>query len=263
MSNWLRVFFLGGLTSYRALFGWLNPWIFIPILLVYPLFQILFFVYLGRGADVESDSFFLVGNALQTAAVPGLFAMAQVMGNERFFQTLPTLLASPASRLALFLGRSLPRRHQRVRSFSLRLPPRIACARHPRRRRRDPHDRPRNRSLQHLLRWVRTLPRLTRFAWTKRLCPRQPRRRIPPRPMRRQRSTRQPPRLGARTLSQILPLTHGVEAARDAINGEPLSQLTGLIGTEAIIGFAYFTLGILMLRVFEHEGRRTASLETM
>ena len=26
----LRIFFIGGLTSYRALFNWLTPWILIP-----------------------------------------------------------------------------------------------------------------------------------------------------------------------------------------------------------------------------------------
>ena len=36
-----RVFFIGGLMSYRALFGWLSPWVFIPSLLVAPVFQIL------------------------------------------------------------------------------------------------------------------------------------------------------------------------------------------------------------------------------
>lgn len=30
MNN-LRVFFAGGLTSYRALFNWLNPWAFLSI----------------------------------------------------------------------------------------------------------------------------------------------------------------------------------------------------------------------------------------
>src|SRR5262249_60406866 len=44
----LRVFFIGGLISYRALFNWIRPWIYIPTMLGAPLFQILFFTYLGR-----------------------------------------------------------------------------------------------------------------------------------------------------------------------------------------------------------------------
>ena len=46
----LRVFFVGGVISYRALFNWLNPWIFLPTLVVAPIFQVLFFALLGRAA---------------------------------------------------------------------------------------------------------------------------------------------------------------------------------------------------------------------
>jgi ABC-2 type transport system permease protein len=53
-----RIFFVGGLTSYRALFYWLSPWIYIPSLLVAPIFQILLFAYIGRSAGLESDSFY-------------------------------------------------------------------------------------------------------------------------------------------------------------------------------------------------------------
>ena len=58
--NTLRVIFVGGLTSYRALFNWISPWIFVPHTLGYPIFEILFFAYLGRFAGVESDRFFLI-----------------------------------------------------------------------------------------------------------------------------------------------------------------------------------------------------------
>ena len=32
----LRVFLIGGLMSYRAMFGWMNPWIYVPALLISP-----------------------------------------------------------------------------------------------------------------------------------------------------------------------------------------------------------------------------------
>src|SRR5205085_10749692 len=87
--NWLRVFFAGGVTSYRALFAWVNPWVFVPMLIVYPVFQILFFVYLGRSAGVGSDSFFLIGDSFVAAAMAGLFGMGHSVGGERRVQTLP------------------------------------------------------------------------------------------------------------------------------------------------------------------------------
>ena len=104
----LRIFFVGGLTSYRALFNWLTPWILIPSFLIAPLFQILLFAYIGRTTHLESDRFYVIGNALQYAAVPCLFAMGNTIGGERYQHTLPLVLTTPAGRLPLFIGRSLP-----------------------------------------------------------------------------------------------------------------------------------------------------------
>ena len=44
----VRVFFVGGQITYRALFYWLTPQIYIPGLIVAPVFQILLFAYIGR-----------------------------------------------------------------------------------------------------------------------------------------------------------------------------------------------------------------------
>ena len=55
----LRLFFVGGLMSYRALFYWLTPQIYIPSLLVAPIFQILLFAYIGRSAGLKSDKFYV------------------------------------------------------------------------------------------------------------------------------------------------------------------------------------------------------------
>ena len=94
--NAVRVLFLGGLMSYRALFNWLTPWILIPSFLVGPIAQILLFAYLGRSAGVGSDEFFVIGNALQYAAIPCLFAMGNTVGNERQEKTLGIILSTPA-----------------------------------------------------------------------------------------------------------------------------------------------------------------------
>ena len=103
-----RIFVVGGLTSFRALFYWLTPWIYIPTMLIAPLFQILLFAYIGRSAHLRSDEFYLIGNALQYSSIPCLFAMSQAIGGERFQETLSAILVSPAPRIPLFFGRSLP-----------------------------------------------------------------------------------------------------------------------------------------------------------
>jgi ABC-2 type transport system permease protein len=104
----LRIVTVGGLLSYRALFSWARPALYIPTLLGSPLFQILFFAYVGRSAAVQSDSFFVVGNAVQVSAMAGVYGMAMAIGGERFTGTLSAILSSPANRAALFLGRTLP-----------------------------------------------------------------------------------------------------------------------------------------------------------
>ena len=74
-----------------------------------PLFQILFFTYLGRYAHAGSgDAFFVVGNAVQVCAMSSVYGMTMAVANERWFGTLGPLLASPANRLAVFLGRGVP-----------------------------------------------------------------------------------------------------------------------------------------------------------
>jgi len=60
------------------------------------------------GAGVQPDEFFLIGNAFLAIAVTGMFGMGHTTAGERRSQTLATLLASPANRFAVFLGRALP-----------------------------------------------------------------------------------------------------------------------------------------------------------
>ena len=64
-------------------------------------------------------------------------------------------------------------------------------------------------------------------------------------------------------ISKILPLTHGIEAAREVAGGSSLGDVSGLVWTEAAIGAVYATLAYGLLRFFEFDGRRRASLETM
>jgi ABC-2 type transport system permease protein len=64
------------------------------------------------------------------------------------------------------------------------------------------------------------------------------------------------------TIGTCLPLTHGIEAAREIASGTSLADVAGLLRTEALIGLAYATAAYGLFRLFEVEGRRRASLET-
>jgi ABC-2 type transport system permease protein len=61
----------------------------------------------------------------------------------------------------------------------------------------------------------------------------------------------------------VLPLTHGIEAARAVADGSSLSDVSGLVWTELGIGAAYAAAAFVLFKLFELEGRRRASFETI
>jgi len=230
-------------------------------MVLYPLFQIVFFAYLGRGTGLESDTFFLIGNALSITAVACLFGMGQVIGNERWFQTLPALLSSPASRLAIFLGRSLPTMLNAiaVSAIALTFGSLVLGV--------DIHAAAAGGLALAIAACAFSCTGLGLCFGALGLRGRNilifanlvdgimlvicginvPLHRLPD---------------WVQTISRGLPLTHGIEAARRVVAGESIASAGRLFVVEALVGVVYLVAGVVMLRVFELEGRRTASLET-
>ncbi len=94
--------------QYRALFGWATPIGYISYKLLLPVSQILFFTQLGVFATGRGTAnYYALGNALQLTAINGIFGVVSTVANERQFGTLPILLGSPANRLVTFLGRAV------------------------------------------------------------------------------------------------------------------------------------------------------------
>ena len=97
-STWLQ---------YVALFQWATPLGYFAYKVVLPVTQIVFFVQLGVFATVPGNAlYFALGNSLQLTANAGIFGVIATVSNERQFGTLPLLLASPANRLVTFMSRS-------------------------------------------------------------------------------------------------------------------------------------------------------------
>jgi ABC-2 type transport system permease protein len=260
--NSVRVFFVGGYLAYRALFTWLRPSIYIPTMLGGPIFQILFFAYVGRYAGVQSDEFFVIGNAVQASALAGVFGMAMTIGGERWFQTLSALLATPANRVAIFLGRAVPliANGMLVSAFGFAvgwalLDFELAGSEIPGiafvvlvtsfsctalglltgsigLRARDVFFLANLVALLLLLFCGVNVPLDSLPSWME-------------------------------TVSRGLPLTHGIEAARAIADGVPFSDVSDLVATEAAIGLVYALVAYVLFRFFEVEGRRRATLETM
>jgi ABC-2 type transport system permease protein len=258
----LRVFFVGGYISYRALFGWMRPSMYIPTMLGTPVFQILFFAYIGRSIGLRSDAFFVVGNAVQVSAMAGIFGMSMTIGGERWTQTLSPLLATPASRIPLFLGRALPLIVNGVITSAfgfvvgrllLRFHPPLsvvpalalvvvcsatACT-----------------ALGLVVGAVGLRARdvlfsanLVYFLMLLFCGVNAPLDALPG---------------WMQAVGRALPLTHGIQAGRRVAAGAPVSDVSGLLGKELALGAVYAALAFGLFRFFEVRGRRSATLETM
>ena len=262
MRQNLRVFFVGGYLSYRALFNWMHWSYYIPTMLGSPIFQVLFFAYVGRFAQLRDDEFFVTGNAVQLSAMAGVYGMAMTIGGERWTQTLSPLMASPASRLPLFLGRSLPLIANGIVTSAfaftvgwLLLDFEMAPAQIPALavvvaasafactslglvvgalglRARDVFFVANLVVFLLLLFCGVNIPLESLPGWME-------------------------------AVSRVLPLTHGIEAARAVADGASLAEVDHLVWTELGIGAVYAALGYTLFRVFEFEGRRRASFETI
>jgi ABC-2 type transport system permease protein len=257
----IRIFFVGGLISYRALFNWIRPVLYVTTMLGSPLFQLLFFAYLGRFSRLRDDTFYVVGNAIQVSAMAGIYGMTMGIANERQFGTLSPLLATPAARIPLFLGRALPNiaNGLAISAFDFGVGALLLRFHFP------------GAAIPALAlvvvvsvssctafglllgsvglraRDVFFIANLAYFLMLLFCGVNVPLEALPG---------------WMSAIGRALPLTHGIEAGRRLAAGASLGGVGGLVATEAAIGVCYAAAAYVLFRVFELESRRRASLET-
>jgi len=104
----LRIFFSSAIFSFRAQFSWLNPPMWLTLKFVLGLSQMAFFVFVGQYIQGSSViPYIAIGNALQTVAWNTVFSVINITGHDKWDGTLPLLLATPANRLPIFIGRAM------------------------------------------------------------------------------------------------------------------------------------------------------------
>jgi len=256
----LRVFFIGGLLSYRALFGWLSPWVMIPTFVIAPIFQILLFTYIGRAAHLRSDEFYVVGNALQYASIPCVFAMTNTVAGERYQSTLGAVLVTPAKRIPLFVGRSLPviLNGFLVAAFAFAAGGAILRI----------HVPASSIPALALVLFVTATATTGLGLSTAAIAL-----------LARDTATLSNIVFGTllvvtganvaledlpgwmSTPAQGLPLTHGIEAARRLADGASFGRVGGLVAAEALVGLLWAVLGYATIRLLEWQSRIHATLE--
>jgi ABC-2 type transport system permease protein len=260
VRHWLSIFFVGGTIAYRGLFNWIRPAMYIPTMLGSPLFQLIFFTKLGQYAQAETRDFYIVGNSVQVCAMSSVYGMTMAVANERWFGTLGPLLASPANRAAVFLGRGLPVlvNGLLVSCFTFLVGALLLGFRP-------------GLDAVPALALVVTVTVLSCTAFGMLLGS-----------------------IGLRAkdfffvanlayfllllfcgvnipldvlpgwmsfVGRCLPLTHGIAAARAVAGGSPLSDVAGLIWTELGVAAAYAAGAYALFRILERESRRTAVLD--
>jgi ABC-2 type transport system permease protein len=260
VTRWLRVFFVGGSIAYRGLFNWIRPAMYIPTMLGSPLFQLIFFTKLGQYAHAQSRDFYIVGNSVQVCAMSSVYGMTMAVANERWFGTLGPLLASPASRSAVFLGRGVPvlANGLLVSAFTFAIGmlflgfrpgldavPTLAlivivttlsCTAFGMLlgsiglRAKDFFFAANLAYFLMLLFCGVNIPLDTLPGWMS-------------------------------AIGRCLPLTHGIAAAREVAAGASLGDVAGLVATELAIAAAYAAAGLALFRILERESRRTAVLD--
>lgn len=257
----VQLFWQGAMLSYVALFSWLRPATFIASMILFPLGQIMFFTLLGIFATGASNaSFFLIGNAMQITASSGIFGVTMAIGGERWAGTLVYLFGAPANRLAVFTGRATIHILNGIVEVLMGL------------------------AWGWLLGWVdfsRTDPlalgltiliatfstaalglllgclglitlnimfinNLIYFLLLLFSGANVPIANLP---------------VWMQYISWSLPLTRGIQAAREIVGGASLASVSGLLAGEFLIGVAYLVAGYTLFRVFELEAKRRGTLE--
>jgi ABC-2 type transport system permease protein len=109
----IRVFFSSAVFSFRAQFGWLNPPMWLTMKLLLPFSQMAFFVFVAQflvstgNAAASLVAYMAIGNAIQSLSWNTVFAVVNITSDDKWSGTLPLVLATPAQRLPLFIGRAM------------------------------------------------------------------------------------------------------------------------------------------------------------
>ncbi len=104
--NGFKIFLSSAVFSFRAQFDWLNPIMWLTMKFVLSVSQMAFFVFVGIFANAPIQ-FIAVGNALQSISWNTVFSVINITGHDKWDGTLPLVLATPANRLPLFIGRAM------------------------------------------------------------------------------------------------------------------------------------------------------------
>ncbi len=258
----LRLFMDGAILSYIAMFYWLQPQIYLASKIFLPVGQLLFFTLLGVYGGTQNAAFYVIGNSIQLVAVSGIYGVTMSIGGERWTGTLQYLFASPANRLALFGGRALVHILDGMLGVAIGLICGILLF-----RLNLSRTDPLALILTILIATISTsglglvlgcLSLVSLNVWFFNnlvyflllvFCGVNVPLSVLPNWMQ--------------AISYGLPLTRGIAAARQIVDGASIAQVAPLLGGELLIGLVYIAIGYSMFRWFEFQAKRYGTLEAI
>jgi len=104
----LRVLGQSALLSYKGTFTWLEPKVYFSMKFVTPLIEMAYFAFLGKFIlGDEGMRYAALGNAVLHVAVNGVMGVTISVGSERWWGTMAALLVTPANRFFIFVGKAV------------------------------------------------------------------------------------------------------------------------------------------------------------
>lgn len=257
-----RVFWSSAVIAKKALFAWLSPGLWVMQMFTMSLFQMAFFVFISMyvGNPQATVAYVAVGNAIQSIAYVAIFAVTNVTTEEKEAGTLPGILVTPANRFSLFVGRAMFQVVNSIATVAIGLFYAAAVF---------GVDFSRAdfltlgvvvlvtafatvgfglmlSSLGFYLRTSMVVANIFLFLGLLFCGVNFPVSMLP--------EYLQP-------VSYIFPITYATDAARMAVDGASLADVSGLLGSELIVMMVAILIGYLMMLMFEHLARRKGTLE--
>jgi len=259
--NGIKRFLRQSTMSFKALFGWLDPLYYILLQILSPILKVIFFALLAKFVYKTNDiTPWVIGSSFLLCTSNAVFGIGNTLTNERFNGTLKLVIASPANKFLVFIGRAAMHIVDSVITvtigllvgfffFGLRIP------------------------LNNLFLFYFTIfismfsaMGIGLFIGSLGLITRDihillntaenvlmilsgalfPISRLP---------------LFLQYVSPVIPISHGIKAARLLTDTYNLNEVLRLISTEFIIGSIYILLGYILLIIIERKAREHATLD--
>lgn len=103
----LKRFYRNGLFSFKALFGFVEPKVYLLVKIINPAFQVIFFSLIASHAYGNKNiTPWVLGNSFVLCIYNSFFGVGTCLISERAFGTLKLFITAPASKFKVLLGKT-------------------------------------------------------------------------------------------------------------------------------------------------------------